>query len=192
MALPHEKIILVAAPSGSGKTSVVRYLLKAFPDRLAFSVSCTTRPPREGEKHGTDYYFISVEDFKQRIQNNEFAEWEMVYEGKYYGTLKAELARIWKDNRIPLLDLDVKGAVQIQKKYPETTLSLFIEPPSLQELESRLRFRGTETEESLKMRLSKAAHEMTFKNHFQHIIINDILEDACRRAETIVKQFLGN
>jgi len=186
-----QKIIIIAAPSGAGKTSVVRHLLKAMPDQLAFSISCATRSPRNNEKHAVDYYFISVDEFKDRINRGEFVEWEMVYAGKYYGTLKSEMNRIWETGRSPLLDVDVKGGLNVQSLYPKESLSLFIEPPSMEELEKRLRARGTETEESLKSRLSKASYEMTFKHKFDHIIINDKLERACAVAERLVREFLS-
>ena len=147
MTQANNKIIIIAAPSGAGKTSVTRHLLKALPEQLAFSVSCATRPPRNNEKDGVDYYFISVDAFKNKIQHEEFAEWEMVYAGKYYGTLKSELRRIWKLHKAPLLDVDVKGGIHIQQIYPENSLSLFIEPPSLEELRRLLEARGKETPE---------------------------------------------
>jgi guanylate kinase len=190
MPLVEQKIIIIAAPSGSGKTSVVRHLLTTLPDQLVFSVSAATRKPRNYEKDKVDYYFISVEEFRKRIQQNEFVEWEMVYEGKYYGTLKSELERIWAQQKIPLLDVDVQGGIHVQQQFPENSLSLFIEPPSIEELERRLEARGTETPSSLKARISKASFELSFKNEFDHIIINDRLERACKEAEAIVKQFL--
>jgi guanylate kinase len=190
MLSANNKIVIIAAPSGSGKTSVVRHLLRAMPDKLAFSISCATRQPRNNEKDKADYYFISVEEFKQKIRQDEFAEWEMVYEGKYYGTLKKELQRIWQMNKIPLLDVDVQGGINVQKKYPETSLSLFIEPPSIEELERRLKARGTETPASLQARLSKAASELTFKNQFDRIIINHDLQITCAEAEAHLRNFL--
>ena len=190
MASQQDKIIIIAAPSGAGKTSVVRHLLSVMPGQLAFSISCATRSARNNEQHGVDYYFISADEFKDRINNNEFVEWEMVYAGKYYGTLKSELRRIWALHKAPLLDVDVKGGLNVQAQYPRQSLSLFIEPPSIEELEKRLRARGTETPESLKARISKAAYEMTFKDRFDHIIINDQLDRACKEAEAIVRNFL--
>ena len=142
------------------------------------------------EKHGVDYYFISADEFRQRIESHEFAEWEMVYHDKYYGTLKSELERIWKLHKAPLLDVDVKGGLNIQEQYREHSLSLFIEPPSIGELERRLKARGTETPESLQSRISKAAYELSFKDRFDHIILNDKLERACNEAELIVRKFL--
>ena len=190
MAFYQDKIIIITAPSGSGKTSITRHLLKTFP-QLAFSISAATRKARSYEKDGEDYYFISLQDFKQKIQHNEFVEWEMVYEGKYYGTLKSELQRIWDNNKCPLLDIDVKGAIHVQQQYPDTALTIFIEPPSVFELRRRLESRGTETEESLRARVNKASYELSFKEHFNTSIINDDLERACGKAEDIVKKFLA-
>jgi guanylate kinase len=191
MAVVNNHIIIITAPSGAGKTSITRHLLKTYPEQLAFSVSAATRKARSYEKEGTDYYFISPEEFHQKIQNNEFVEWEMVYEGKYYGTLKSELQRIWNENKIPLLDVDVKGAIHVQRQFPDTSLSLFIEPPSIEELKNRLRSRGTESDESLQARINKASYELSFHDQFHHIIINDDFEKACRESEKIVHDFLS-
>ena len=188
MAIP-DKLIVITAPSGAGKTSITRYLLRRF-RQLAFSVSAATRPRRENETDGVDYHFISIEDFQQKILDNEFVEWEMVYEGKYYGTLKQELMRIWRENKIPVLDIDVKGAIHVQQQFPQTSLSVFIEPPSVNELKNRLQGRGTESPESIAARVNKAAYELSFRDHFNKLIINDDLETACHEAETIVKAFL--
>jgi len=187
----HQKILIITAPSGAGKTSITRHLMKVFPV-LEFSVSAATRNARGIEKDGVDYYFMPVEDFKQKIQNKEFAEWEMVYEGKYYGTLKSELKRIWALSKIPVLDIDVKGAIHIQQQYPENTLSIFIEPPSVDELKKRLDTRGTETAESLAARVNKAAYELSFKDQFNKIITNDELQRACGEAEKIVTDFINS
>jgi guanylate kinase len=184
------KIIIITAPSGAGKTSITRFLLAKYP-QLAFSVSAATRSPRPHEKNGVDYYFLSLDDFQQKIQHNEFAEWEMVYEGRYYGTLKSELKRILQAGRTPLLDIEVKGAIHIQEQYWGSSLSLFIEPPSVDELRRRLETRGTETPESLMARVNKAAYELSFKQHFDKIIVNDELEKACRQADEAVRAFLG-
>ena len=190
MSLTH-KIIIITAPSGAGKTSITKHLLKSFPDKLAFSISAATRQKRNYEQDGIDYHFMSVEEFKERIQNNSFVEWEMVYEGKYYGTLKSEIHRIWKGEKTPLLDIDVQGAVHVRQQHPEQTLSIFIEPPSVDELKKRLNSRGTETPESLATRLNKATYELSFKVHFDKVIVNDNLERACKEAEEIVASFLS-
>lgn len=190
MASRKNKVIIIAAPSGAGKTSITRHLLHSLSNELAFSISAATRKPRNNEKNAVDYYFISVSEFKQRIENNEFVEWEMVYEGKYYGTLKAELERIWEEGRSPLLDVDVQGGIHVQQQFPGTSLSLFIEPPSIEELKKRLEKRGTETPESLLARINKASYELSFKHHFDKIILNDKLETACLAAENAVRDFL--
>jgi guanylate kinase len=184
------KLIIITAPSGAGKTSITRYLMKSFP-QLAFSVSAATRSPRGTEKNGVDYHFMSVDDFKTKIQQNEFVEWEMVYEGKYYGTLKNELEKIWKENKIPVLDIDVKGAIHVQQQYPQSSLSLFIQAPSIEELKRRLESRGTETAASLAARVSKASFELSFKDQFDKIITNDELQRACEEASAVVADFIG-
>ena len=150
------KIIIITAPSGAGKTSITRHLLEQFP-QLAFSVSAATRAARGQEKNGVDYYFMSTQSFQHKIQENEFVEWEMVYEGKYYGTLKSELVRIWNNQQVPVLDIDVKGAIHVQQQYPGSSMSIFIDPPSIDELRRRLDSRGTETPESLQARVNKAS-----------------------------------
>ena len=189
MALYQDKIIIITAPSGAGKTSITRHLLARYP-ALAFSVSAATRQPRDYEVEGRDYYFLSADEFKKRIQQNDFIEWEMVYEGKYYGTLRHELQRIWDQDRVPLLDIDVKGAIHVMQQFPETALTIFIEPPSVEELRRRLESRGTETPESLQARLNKASYEISFKEHFHEVIINDDLAAACTRAGDIIERFL--
>jgi guanylate kinase len=189
MSSPYHKILIITAPSGAGKTSITRQLMKKFP-QLSFSVSAATRSARGEEKDGTDYYFISLEEFKRRIVDDEFIEWEMVYEGKYYGTLKSELERIWKLNKIPVLDIDVKGAIHVQQEYPINTLSIFIEPPSIDELKNRLNSRGTENEEAIQARINKASYEISFKEQFNEVIVNDNFEKACATAEVLVKKFI--
>jgi guanylate kinase len=186
----QKKIIVLTAPSGAGKTSITHHLLKKFPDKLEFSISAATREPRSFEKNGVDYYFIPLEEFLLKIQRNEFVEWEMVYEGKYYGTLKSELVRIWNNNRVPVLDIDVKGAIHIQRQFPESVFSIFVEPPSVKELEKRLRSRGTETEASLLARINKATYELSFSHQFNKVIINEQLDEACREAETAILEYL--
>lgn len=183
------KILIITAPSGAGKTSITHYLMRNFP-QLAFSVSAATRKARGNEENGKDYYFISLDDFKQKIQHNEFIEWEMVYEGKYYGTLKNELQRIWSKGQIPVLDIDVKGAIHVKQQFPDAALTIFIEPPSVDVLKARLQSRGTETAESLAARVNKASYEISFKDQFDKQILNDNLEQACSAAEKIVTAFI--
>jgi guanylate kinase len=142
------------------------------------------------EKDGTDYYFITTDAFQEKIQQNAFIEWEMVYEGKYYGTLQAELQRIWGHGKIPVLDIDVKGAIHVQQQFPDSSRSLFIQPPSVEELKKRLESRGTETAESLSARINKATYELTFSTHFNDIIVNDDLPKACNAAAEIVSAFI--
>lgn len=185
----QHKLIIIAAPSGAGKTSIVKHLLSTLPDQLGFSVSCATRAPRAGETHGSDYYFITPQEFTRRVEAGEFAEWEMVYEEKFYGTLHSELQRIWDQRQAPLLDIDVKGGLRIKEQYPQS-LSLFIEPPSLEVLRERLAARGTETPDSLQMRLNKASEECSYRNQFDHIIVNDQLEKACKEAVSLVRDYL--
>jgi guanylate kinase len=186
----NQKIIIIAAPSGAGKTSITRHLLQKFPDKLAFSISAATRQPRGQEKDGREYYFLSPEDFRKKIAEKAFIEWEMVYEGKYYGTLRSEIEKIWSAGKTPVLDIDIKGAINVQKQFPHQSISLFIEPPSVAELRKRLEHRGTETPESIEARINKARYELSFKEHFDHIILNDDLEMACQEAGDIVSGFL--
>lgn len=189
MGSTYQKILIITAPSGAGKTSITHYLMQQFP-QLSFSISAATRQARGNEQNGVDYYFISEAEFQQKIKQKEFAEWEMVYEGKYYGTLKSELERIWQNNQVPVLDIDVKGAIHVQNQYPINTLSLFIEPPSVDELKKRLESRGTETIESLTARVNKASYEISFKGHFDEVIVNDNLQKACAEALALVGNFL--
>jgi len=183
------KVVIITAPSGAGKTSITRYLLDHFP-QLAFSVSAATRNPRSYEQDGRDYYFLSEESFLEKIRKNEFVEWEMVYEGKYYGTLKSELERIWRVGKVPVLDIDVKGAIHVQSQYPNSTLSIFIEPPSVDELKRRLQSRGTESLESLQARVNKASYEISFKHYFHHVVVNSYLSTAQEQAAEVVQKFL--
>jgi guanylate kinase len=184
------KIIVITAPSGSGKTTLVRRLLAACP-KLAFSISACTRVPRPGEKDGKDYYFLTDDQFKKLIDTDAFVEWEMVYTGKFYGTLKSEMERIWNHSKSPLVDIDVKGALAIQAAFPDNTLTLFIQAPSLETLRERLLLRGTETKESLDERVSKATFELSFAPQFDRIIVNDDIDVATEELVQVVEEFLS-
>ncbi|KAA2245271.1 guanylate kinase [Chitinophaga agrisoli] len=185
-----EKIIIITAPSGAGKTTIVKKLLAEMP-QLAFSISASTRQPRGNEVHGKDYYFLSTDEFHQKIEEHAFAEYEMVYAGKYYGTLKSELQRIWDNQQVPLVDIDVKGALSIKETYHQAALSIFIEPPSLEALRVRLSERGTETKDSLEERLAKARYELSFSHEFDEIVVNDELEKAYAAVKALVLAFIG-
>ena len=187
--MTNEKIIIITAPSGAGKTSITKYLLQKYPF-LSFSISAATRSPRGDEQDGVDYYFISENEFQQHIQASAFVEWEMVYQGKYYGTLKSELQRIWNLQKVPVLDIDVKGAIKVQQQYPNQTLSIFIQPPNIAALQERLTNRGTETPESIATRINKAEYEISFSKYFKEIITNTELSKACFEAEQAILKFL--
>ena len=183
------KLIIFSAPSGSGKSTLVNYLMQQGLD-LAFSVSCTSRAPRGAEQHGVEYYFLSPEEFRQRIANDEFLEYEEVYTDKFYGTLKSEVERLSEAGYTVVFDVDVKGGVNIKKFYGDRALSLFIQPPSIEELSRRLHGRGTDAEEVIQQRLDKAAYELTFAPQFDRVIINDDLEVAKAEALKEVTDFL--
>lgn len=181
-----QNLVIFAAPSGSGKTSIVRALLEDT-QQLSFSISATTRAVRGNEKDGVDYFFLSVEAFKNLIQEDAFIEWEMVYEGKYYGTLWREIENIEKSGKIPLLDIDVIGAIRLKEKYPEQVYAIFIQAPSLEILEERLTNRGTDSKEVIEERLAKAAYESNFAEHFDAIIVNDDLQLAIQQAKALLQ-----
>ncbi len=183
------KLIIVSAPSGAGKTTLVKHLLENL-DSVEFSISCATRSPRENEIHGKDYYFISTEDFKQKIENQEFAEFEEVYNGSFYGTLKSEIERIWAKNKAVIFDIDVVGGINLKKIFPENSLSIFIMPPSIDELENRLRTRNTETEDKLQMRIQKAEKELILAPEFDEIIINENLDLSKKEILDLVRDFI--
>lgn len=192
MNSPYPKrIIIITAPSGSGKTTLVKHLLNRFPS-LEFSISACTRPPRSGEQDGRDYYFLSPEEFTKKIGEGAFAEYEMVYEGKFYGTLHSELDRIWSLGRIPLVDIDVRGALALRNAYPDQSLTVFVQPPSLAALEERLKARGTETSVSLEERIRKASLELAYSSRFDRVILNDTLDHAKTRVEEAVRHFLNS
>ena len=183
------KLIVFSAPSGSGKTTLVNHLLKQdLP--LGFSISATSRSPRGSEKNGKDYYFLSKESFNKKINENAFIEYEEVYEGTYYGTLNSEIKRLWKEGKHVLFDIDVEGGLNIKKKFPENTLSIFVQPPSIKELEIRLRKRATENEEKIQQRLNKSAEELSFSKNFDVILINDDINETKKKATNLVKQFI--
>jgi guanylate kinase len=183
------KVIIFSAPSGSGKTTLVKKLTQQV-SNLAFSVSACSRKPRNNEKHGVDYYFLSAAVFKKRIANNEFIEWEEVYENSFYGTLKTELEKIWNNNKHVIFDVDVKGGLNLKKIFKEKSLAFFIKPPSMEELERRLRNRSSENEASIKKRMLKADEEMKLIDRFDKVIVNDKLETAAKEVIEHTKKFL--
>jgi guanylate kinase len=184
------KLIIFSAPSGAGKTTIVHHLLDVIP-QLEFSISACSRPMRKGEQNGVDYYFLTVNEFKQKINNNEFIEWEEVYTDNFYGTLKSEVQRIWNHGRSAIFDVDVEGGVNLKKQFGENALAVFVMPPSVQSLENRLKQRETETPESIARRIGKAENELKMADQFDKIIINDTLEHALTDAEILVKEFLS-
>jgi len=183
------KAIIVSAPSGAGKTTIVKHLLSVIPE-LEFSISACSRLKREKETEGKDYYFITAEQFREKISRDEFIEWQEVYPGSYYGTLKSEMERIWQEVKTPIFDVDVLGGINLKKYFGETALAIFIRPPSLEVLESRLRHRGTESEENLQIRLNKAEEEMTFSDQFDRIVVNDEISLSSIRVTNLILEFL--
>ena len=184
------KAIIFSAPSGSGKTTIVKHLIKNN-SNLGFSISACTRDKRgRDEKNGKDYYFLTPEEFKNKIDQNAFVEWEEVYEGNFYGTLKEEIQRIWDEGKHVIFDVDVKGGLNLKEYFGENGLAIFVKVPSLDVLKNRLKDRGTESEESLSRRLYKAQFEMTFENRFDVSLINDDIEKSCSDAEMLVNNFL--
>ncbi len=184
------KLIIFSAPSGAGKTSIVRGVLRELPG-LAFSVSACSREKRPGEEEGVDYYFLCPDEFRTKIAQNAFLEWEEVYPGSYYGTLRSEVDRLWSQGLHVVFDVDVAGGLNIKNQYPGQALSLFIRPPSLEVLEQRLVKRNTETEESLRKRLGKAAQELSFARFFDYVVVNDRLDEAIGEALRLVKDFIA-
>ena len=183
------KLIIFTAPSGAGKTTIVRHLLQKF-DQLAFSVSATSRAQRPGEEHGKDYYFLSVEAFREAIEADSFAEWEEVYQGQYYGTLKQEIQRLWSEGKHILFDIDVQGALNLKKIYQDQAMVVFVQPPSVEALEKRLRGRQTEDEASFRKRIEKASEEMSYAPSCDQVLVNDDLPVALNQAEQIVLSFI--
>ena len=183
------KLVIFSAPSGSGKTTIVRELLKLFP-QFEFSISATSRKPRGQEQHGVDYYFLTNEEFRQRVERDEFVEWEEVYEGTCYGTLKSEVERIWSKGNVIIFDVDVMGGINLKRLFGEDACSMFIMPPSVEELERRLRGRGTDSEEVIQKRIAKAEFELSKSPEFDYTVVNDDLQVAVDEATTIIRNFL--
>ena len=185
------KLIIISAPSGTGKSTIISWLMKEHPElNLAFSISCTSRAPRGTEQNGVEYFFLTPEEFKKKIENDEFLEYEEVYENRFYGTLKAQVERQRVQGQNVVFDVDVKGGVNIKQYYGDDALSLFIQPPSVEELRRRLEGRGTDTPEAIEQRLAKASYELTFAPQFDRIIVNDDLETAKGETLKVVESFL--
>jgi len=185
------KLLIVSAPSGSGKSTIVNWLMQEHPElKLYFSISCTSRAPRGTEQDGVEYFFLTAEEFRKKIENDEFLEYEEVYEDRFYGTLKAQVERQLEAGQNVVFDVDVKGGINIKKFYGDRAMSLFIQPPSIEELRRRLEGRGTDTPEAIESRLAKAEYEMTFAPQFDHIVVNDDLETAKQEALKLIKAFL--
>ncbi len=183
------KMVVFTAPSGAGKTTLVRHLLDHF-GYLDFSVSATTRNKREHEKEGVDYFFLTEDEFRARIAEDAFVEWEEVYTGQFYGTLKSEVERIWNEDKAIVFDIDVNGACRLKEKYGEQCLTIFVKPPSIDTLVDRLKKRNTETEASLQKRIEKVKREISYENRFDAVIVNDLLEVAKKEAELLVENFI--
>jgi len=192
MSKKIDKLIVFSAPSGSGKTTIVHFLLNQKDLNLDFSVSVTSREKRGNEIDGKDYHFISSQDFKKHIEQDDFIEWEEVYENNFYGTLKSEVKRIWTDKKHAIFDIDVVGGLRIKKKFPDQTLAVFVKPPSIEILEKRLRNRKTDSEQKIKERVNKAERELKFASGFDYILVNDDLETAKKEAHELVKNFINN
>lgn len=183
------QVIIFSAPSGSGKTTLVRYALSQFP-QLEFSISCTTRNPRPGETNAVDYYFIDAPEFRKRIDNEDFVEYEEVYTDNFYGTLKSEVERIWEKGKTVIFDVDVKGGIALKEYFGDQALSIFITVPKIENLEQRLIERNTDSLEVIQTRVEKAAYEMTFKDQFDQVIVNDDLDRAKKEVEELLEQFI--
>ena len=184
------KMIIFSAPSGSGKTTLVRHILKTFPQHIDFSISATSRPKRGIEVNGKDYHYLSVEDFKAKVENNEFLEWEEVYAGTHYGTLREEVDRIWATGKAVIFDIDVEGGLNLKSQFKENALGVFVMPPSIKILEERLHSRSTDNKESIARRIAKAEKELKTAELFDVFILNENLEEACAKAEELVSDFL--
>ncbi|PBQ31702.1 guanylate kinase [Sphingobacteriaceae bacterium] len=185
------KMIIFSAPSGSGKTTLVRHILKTFPEHIAFSISATSRPKRGVEENGKDYHYLSVEEFKQKVANNEFLEWEEVYAGTHYGTLRSAVQEIWSTGKAVIFDIDVEGGLNLKNQFKQNALGVFVMPPSIKILEERLHSRSTDNKESIARRIAKAEKELKTAELFDVFILNEILSEACTKAEDLVREFLG-
>jgi guanylate kinase len=185
------KLIIFSAPSGSGKTTLVRHLLSVMPDKLQFSISATSRPKRGVELNGKDYHYLTVEEFKEKIKNNEFLEWEEVYAGTHYGTLRSEVERIWKEGRNVIFDIDVQGGLNLKHQFGDKALAVFVMPPSIKILEQRLNSRQTDSPESIALRVEKAEQELQTAKLFDCFILNEDLTTACKECERVVNEFLN-
>ena len=183
------KLFIFSAPSGSGKSTIVQHLMHQKLG-LAFSISATSRKPRKGEMNGKEYHFVTPDRFRELIDQQEFLEWEEVYPGQYYGTLRSEVVRIWEKGEHAVFDIDVIGGLNLKKEFGKQACAIFVSPPNLEELENRLRSRNTDDEDSLQKRLGKAEYEMTFAEEFDHILVNDTLEQTLQEAERLVKDFI--
>lgn len=184
------KLIIFSAPSGSGKTTLVRHILKTYPDFIEFSISATSRPKRGVEVNGKDYHYLTVEEFKERVANNEFLEWEEVYAGTHYGTLRTEVEKIWAKGKAVIFDIDVEGGLNLKNQFKDQALAIFVMPPSIKILEERLNSRSTDSKESIARRIAKAEKELKTAELFDVFILNENLDEACAKAEELVSNFL--
>lgn len=191
MRMHSGKMIIFSAPSGSGKTTLVRHILKTYPEHIAFSISATSRPKRGVEENGKDYHYLSVDDFKEKVANNEFLEWEEVYAGTHYGTLRSEVQKIWENGKAVIFDIDVEGGLNLKNQFKQNALGIFVMPPSIKILEERLHSRSTDNKESIARRIAKAEKELKTAELFDVFILNEVLSEACTKAEELVSEFLG-
>ena len=186
-----KKLIVISAPSGTGKTTIIKYLLENIPE-ISFSVSACSRSKRKGEKDGIDYHFLKLEDFKNKIDKGAFVEWEEVYKNQFYGTLKVELERIWNEGKTVIFDIDVIGALNIKRQFNNSCLSVFIMPPTINDLRKRLLIRGSESEKKIEIRLNKAIQEISKNQDFDKVILNDDLEIACNETQDLINNFINS
>lgn len=189
--MENGKLVIFSAPSGSGKTTIVRHLLKVFPNHLGFSISATSRPKRGVEENGKDYHYMSPEEFKQKVDNGDFLEWEEVYAGACYGTLRSEVEKIWAKGKTVIFDIDVEGGLNLKNQFGENALAVFVMPPSIKILEERLNSRSTDSPESIARRVAKAEAEIKTSELFDTSILNENLDHALRKAEKVVGEFIG-